>query len=226
MFPYFGVFTHERYKNPSRDDLKEFFASGEIDIAHFVATCRRVFGAFEPKSALEFGCGVGRLLIPLAKLTGHATGVDVADGMLSLARSYADDAGASVILAKTIPADEKFDLVLSHITLQHIPPGRGYSLIAQLWGAVAPGGLIVLHVTAFRTRFNDLLIGSSLLNYDGTRAESYEETGDETPRILMYDYELSRVFACMPMADGCPLYLEKTDHGGHHGFKIYARKQS
>jgi len=65
-----------------------------------------------------------------------------------------------------------------------------------------------------------------LLNYDGTRAESYEETGDETPRILMYDYELSRVFACMPMADGCPVYLEKTDHGGHHGFKIYARKQS
>jgi SAM-dependent methyltransferase len=226
-FPYFGVLSHERFKNPTLEDLREFFLSGEYDVAHYLETSRRVFGPFEPKSALDFGCGVGRILIPLAKLTGNATGVDIADGMLRLARRHAAEAGFQVTLAKTIPADRTFEWVVSHIVLQHIPPVRGYPIIRELWRAVAPDGLLFLQLTVFRDsgQVGEFFRGASLLSYDGASADIYSKTEDQTARIIMYDYELSRVFACMPMADGCRIYLEKSIHGGHHGFRIYVRKQ-
>jgi 2-polyprenyl-3-methyl-5-hydroxy-6-metoxy-1,4-benzoquinol methylase len=226
-FPYFGVITEERYKNPSAEDLKEFFATGQNEIAAFLARSERIFGPFEPKSALDFGCGVGRLLIPLAKLAGNATGVDVSDKMLSLARKHAKDAGVSVTLTKSIPADQTFDWVNSHVVLQHISPRRGYSIIHDLWDALAPGGLLVLHITTFRDKahLGDLLGNDSIVGYDGERAINYSKVDDQIRGILMYDYDLSHVFANMPMANGCPLYLEKVDHAGHHGFRIYVRKR-
>lgn len=226
-YPYFGVFAHERFKKPSPEDLKEFFATGENDIAAYLQTSRRIFGPFEPKSALDFGCGVGRLLIPLAKLTGNATGVDIADGMLALARKHADEAAAPVTLTKSIPANQTFDWVISQIVLQHIPPQRGYPIIGDLWRAVAPNGLAALQIVTFRdnVQVEEMVRDFSVVSYDGARIVNYSGDEDQTPRMSMYDYELSRVLACMPMADGSPVYLEKTIHGTYHGFKIYVRKR-
>jgi hypothetical protein len=61
--PYFGVLTHERFlkTNMTDDDKAEFFQSGSVDIEQYVQTLRTLFGEFSPKSALDFGCGVGRL---------------------------------------------------------------------------------------------------------------------------------------------------------------------
>jgi SAM-dependent methyltransferase len=224
--PYFGVLSHEHFRDPSPVDLQEFFATGETDIATYLATIHRIFGPFEPRSALDFGCGVGRVLIPLAKLTGDATGVDIADGMLSLARYHAEQANTPVTLTTTIPANRTFDWVNSQIVLQHIPPRRGYPIISNLWRAVAPNGLLVLHVTTFRDGAHtaELVRDFSIISYDAERVVGYMEATDRRPVVSMYDYDLNRVFACMPMADGSPVYMEKTNHGGFYGFRIYLRK--
>jgi len=227
-FPYFGVLAHDRFKRPSARDLIEFFDTGQKDITAYLETSRRVFGPLEPKSALDFGCGVGRHLIPLARVTGCATGVDIADAMLLLARKHAEDVGLSVTLTKSIPADRKFDWVNSQIVLQHIPPRRGYAMINQLWRAVAPDGLLTLHITAFRdkTHLGEVVRDFSIIGYDGERAMNYSEDADQTVGMSMYDYELSRVFACMPMMDGCEVFLQKVIHGGCHGFRVFVRKRT
>src|SRR5580704_8517953 len=78
--PYFGVLTDNRFrqKRLTADTKAEFFASGARDIDHVFQVCREhICPDFRPRSALDFGCGVGRLVIPLAALVEHVVGVDV-----------------------------------------------------------------------------------------------------------------------------------------------------
>src|SRR5437588_92441 len=62
--PYFAVLTHDRFlsEQMSAADREAFFAFGEADIA-------QIFDLIDiaPKSALDFGCGVGRLTRALVK---------------------------------------------------------------------------------------------------------------------------------------------------------------
>lgn len=74
---------------------------------------------------LEIGCGIGRLLEPMAKLFTSAVGIDIAPSMVAYSRTYlADVANAEVFLCdgETIPfRDECFDFIYSMIAFQHIP---------------------------------------------------------------------------------------------------------
>ena len=90
--PYWGVITMDAYKSHALDEEKigEFYASGEKDVAKFVSTFRRYFGNdFRPQRALDFGCGVGRLAIAMARTTNNVTGVDVSPAMLRIAADNA-----------------------------------------------------------------------------------------------------------------------------------------
>lgn len=224
--PYHGVLANPRFLNPGPDDLADFFKSGEGDIRHALANLTRAFGPFEPKSALDFGCGVGRLLIPLARLCGRAFGVDVSEPMLDLARRHCAEAAVEVELGKAIPPDRQFDLVNSLIVLQHIPPARGYSLIRQLWGAVAPRGCLCLHVTTYKDarHMGELTRDLKVFGYDGERLTNYTDATESPGAMSMYDYNLSHVLAELALDPGAQIFMEKTDHGGCHGFFIYIRR--
>lgn len=225
--PYFGVLANEQFRNPDAAALREFFESGERDIEAIEAALRRAFGRHTPRSALDFGCGVGRLLIPMARRAGRAYGVDVAQGMLDLAQKHATEAGVSVQLSREIPVEQRFDWVNSMIVVQHIPPVRGYNIIRSLWNCVAPGGALTIHVTIYKIAgaTGEVQRDIRTFAYDGERVLNYTADQAEGVGMSMYDYDLSRVFACMDLGDGVPVYMEKVDHGGCHGFRIYVRKQ-
>jgi SAM-dependent methyltransferase len=226
--PYYGVLTNPQYLNPTAEALKEFFQSGQADIDYYFQKIQQVFGEFKPNSALDFGCGVGRLVIPLARLAGRAVGVDIAEGMRNLATQHSLEAGVSVTVTESIPANEKFDWVNSQIVLQHIPPRRGYGIIRDLWASVAKGGLLVLQLTMYKesTHLDELARDIRLLNYDGECVINYTDyESNEQGGMSMYDYDLSRVFSAIPMNNGCPVYMEKTCHGVCHGMIIYIQKR-
>ena len=68
--PYYGVLTHDDYRteNLSGDTVDNFFKSGDEYINYVANTIHHhISKEFSPKKVLDFGCGVGRLLIPLAK---------------------------------------------------------------------------------------------------------------------------------------------------------------
>ena len=71
---------------------------------------------------LDFGCGAGRLTFAMAKYAKEVVGVDVAEGMLRVARERIDVRKIrNVELRTTLPA-EQVDWINSLIVFQHIPP--------------------------------------------------------------------------------------------------------
>jgi 2-polyprenyl-3-methyl-5-hydroxy-6-metoxy-1,4-benzoquinol methylase len=139
--PYYAVLTEPKYHGElSKSDRAEFFRTGEVHVSEMLSIIRsRLHPTFAPARALDFGCGVGRLLIPLAARCREVTGVDVSPAMLEEARRNCDAAGAShVRLVKSEDTlaglEAGFDFVHSYIVLQHIPVSRGERLVRELAG--------------------------------------------------------------------------------------------
>ncbi|SDA36974.1 class I SAM-dependent methyltransferase [Sphingomonas sp. NFR15] len=224
--PFFGVLTADRFKRENLDEnaRREFFRSGEGDIHHFITRMREAFGHFEPRSALDFGCGVGRLTAPLAALTGAATGVDISSGMLAEARKHTHP---RLRFLDAIPI-EQFDWVVSAIVLQHIPPDRGYDILAELLGRVGPDGGATIQVMFGRTVRHENSIGARLIidGEDGVRPPAPFRTRRKIPEgvMIMHDYDLSRVVGLFYLAGLKRLCLDHIDHGGIIGATIYARR--
>ena len=66
--PYFGVITNPKFRrNDLSEDAKtEFFKDGETFVNYLLAAIQRnIDPQFRPKRILDFGGGVGRLLVPL-----------------------------------------------------------------------------------------------------------------------------------------------------------------
>lgn len=222
--PYFGVLTEDRFKrsNLTDDTLEEFYRSGRNDTDHYLREMRSL-GNFRPTSALDFGCGVGRLTIPLAEITGSATGVDVSPGMLAQARKCSRD-GLSFV--DTIPA-RKFDWVVSNMVLQHIPPKRGYAILKQLLDCVSPTGGAMVQVMFARTTDHRHSIGAKTIIADGMPEHvERERNPSEDPHGTMqvYDYDMSAIIAMFYASGIKRLVVEHCDHGGMIGGFIYGLK--
>ena len=227
--PYFGVLANERYRseNLTPETIDDFYASGRADIDHVIGVLKRVTGIdVSPARALDFGCGAGRLTLAMAKYAKHVVGVDVAEGMLQVAREQAAaHKVGNVELRTTIPSDQ-VDWINSLIVFQHIPPPRGYSILADLVALLAPGGFLSVQVTFFRDDRHVAEITRDLADYryDGTTVELLSHAASEAGSMSMYDYDLNRVVRTLFLGGIESVTLEHTDHGGCHGAWFYGRK--
>jgi SAM-dependent methyltransferase len=153
--PYFAVVTKREFHADVLESNKaRFFASGQIDIDLALGYVEKLYGQIPRGRALDFGCGVGRLVVSLARHFGEVVGVDVSDSMLAEAERNCA-ALPNVAFVKSDDAlshvHGAFDLVHSYIVLQHIPTQRGLRLTDRLLRAVRPGGVAVLHFSLART---------------------------------------------------------------------------
>jgi 2-polyprenyl-3-methyl-5-hydroxy-6-metoxy-1,4-benzoquinol methylase len=100
---------------------------------------------FAPVSMLEYGCGLGRLAIPLSRRPGSITAVDRSPVMLDAAKREAERRGAGHIAFDapgTFRANARnFDLVVCYHVLQRLPRHQGLSLVHELAGRLSPGGV-------------------------------------------------------------------------------------
>lgn len=161
--PYFGVITWDRFRADKIDDTAraEFFASGQRHVDSVLGSCRQyVDPQFTPARVLDFGCGVGRLVVPFAGVAAEVVGVDVSPSMLAEARRNCDERGIANV-ALELSDDQlsrvqgDFDLVHSVIVLQHIEPVRGRLIFKRLVELVRPGGIGALHLTYGKAFFPD-----------------------------------------------------------------------
>jgi SAM-dependent methyltransferase len=116
------------------------------------------------RDALEIGCGIGRILEPLAKRARRVVGIDIASNMLEVARSRLLSV-TNVELRLTSGhdlrdfADDSFDLVYSVDAFPYLVRG-GVELVARHFHEVArvlrPGGDFVIFNYAYgRPRADD-----------------------------------------------------------------------
>jgi 2-polyprenyl-3-methyl-5-hydroxy-6-metoxy-1,4-benzoquinol methylase len=149
--PYFGVLTDPKFRKDAIADNKDaFFDTGETHVRTRLEKVEGYFGTIARRRALDFGCGVGRLVFPLAAQFEEVVGVDISQGMLAEAVSTAEARGLNN--TRFVLSDDAltnvtgvFDFVHTYIVLQHIPVDRGLGFMAQLLDKVAPGGGLSLH---------------------------------------------------------------------------------
>ncbi len=153
--PYFGVLTDDSFRREQMTEhtREEFFASGRRHVDWIVSTIKSELApTFNPARSLDFGCGVGRLALPIARLSGETVGVDVSPSMLAEARKNALEQG--VTNATFVQSDDgltqvegTFDFVHSFIVFQHIPRPRGELILRQLIALMRDDGFGALHFT-------------------------------------------------------------------------------
>jgi len=157
--PYFAVLTNPDFlrANVTPERLQEFFASGEREVRNLLREAQSLFPLDLPLDrVLDFGCGVGRLTIPLAGSARHVLAVDAADSMLARARMHCEAARVRNVEFLTLkeawavpPAS--IHLACAHLVLQHVPTSSGERILRHLLSLVAPGGLCSVDITFFRS---------------------------------------------------------------------------
>jgi len=230
--PLWAVLTDERYRNARLTPVaeREFWQTGEAYVRHVADLCLTRLGrSLAPRHTLDFGCGVGRLLVPLARLSTEAVGIDVSPAMLAYARASCDRAGLSnVSLESCLPADRSFDFVNSALVLQHIPVRRGLQILDQLLACLAPGGLLALQVLYDRP-------GSGLFTRTGRwlyanvpRARPVLDrsrgVAPRTPYMQMNSYPLGQVFARLNRHSCSELHVVLSNESGFHSALIVGTK--
>jgi SAM-dependent methyltransferase len=132
--------------------LDRFFERGEADVESVLGVAQEVGWQGGISSALDFGCGVGRLTRSLAGHFEDCTGVDISERMLEHARRLnADCANCRFLVNRSsdlaLFADDTFDFVLSFVVLQHVASAQAALLyISEFVRVTRPGGLVVFQV--------------------------------------------------------------------------------
>ena len=152
--PYFGVLTEERFRksNLTTEALEGFFASGESHVAAILAMLHdQVAPSLQMSDALDFGCGVGRIVIPFASRFAKVTGIDISESYRVEALKNCRDRGIDNVqlfetLSPLLEANARFDLIHSSIVFNHIPWVRGKGIIIQMFELLRPGGAMAVQV--------------------------------------------------------------------------------
>lgn len=232
--PYYGVLSHEKFRSHRMDDAMrtEFFASGQEHVDDVLQTIRQhVVPGFEPQRVLDFGSGVGRLVIPFARAATRAVGVDISPEMIAEARRNCVAAGLAnvdFVLSddRLSRVDGTYDLVHSYIVIQHIPPHRGERIFRELVGRVAPGGVGALHVTYARTAPAYRKLAHRLrrtIPFFNVLVNLVQRRPVMDPLIPMFEYDLHTLFLTLQNLGCDRVHVTLTDHGGHRGAMLIFR---
>jgi phosphoethanolamine N-methyltransferase len=131
--------------------LEEVWGEGWLSPGGPEELARLVSGVtFAGKSVLDIGCGAGGLDVALVREhgAGFVTGIDVEDGVLSVARGKISKAGLSgnIGVVKVVPGPlpfppASFDIVFSKDSIVHIPDK--HALMREVFRVLKPGGWFV-----------------------------------------------------------------------------------
>jgi len=152
--PYFCLLTHEGHVETRSTSVatEEFFETGEADIASLLSAIASILGHGPPLNAsLDFGCGAGRLTLPLARRSNTVVACDVAPTMLAHARQNAADAGLRNVTfieleELSLLPHGQFNFVCALLVFQYIPVSAGCEIVRNLLDLLAPSGVAALQV--------------------------------------------------------------------------------
>jgi ubiquinone/menaquinone biosynthesis C-methylase UbiE len=151
--PYWAILAWPEARH-GRWDVDEFFATGVEWVASVLADARRLGRPVRHGTAVDFGCGVGRLTRALAPHFERTYGLDVASTMIEQARRLDAQRGASGAEFVLHDHDDlsrvasgSVDFVLCLLVLQHLPARAAIEVyLREFVRVLAPGGVAVVQL--------------------------------------------------------------------------------
>ena len=209
--PMWAILT-DPAKAGRRWDADEFFATGVRDVAVFMQQAEAWGKPAARRTALDFGCGIGRLSQALVDHFDRVYGVDISSKMIELARQH-NRQGARVEYWCNAAgdlshfADGSIDMVLSWITLQHVRPRYARRYMQEFVRVLAPGGLLLF-------QYPSKPIGL------GVRLARWKALVSRPRPMYMNGMDREKVVALLESAGGRVLEIQQDDDAipGYHSF--------
>lgn len=228
--PYFGVITDSKYRRAvlTPQAKKEFLESGEQHVDYVMRVVRRYINPnFEPTAVLDFGCGVGRTLIPFASIATEVVGLDVSPSMLEEARRNCDEHKLTNV--RLLRSEDSFsslagtfDLIHSSIVFQHIPRDRGREILRRLLMHLAPGGAGALHFLYSKSLYSETHgVAPPVQETHSPKTAPSPRSSDIDPEIQMNPYQMNEIQFLLQRRGVARFHAEFTDHGGELGIFIF-----
>jgi trans-aconitate methyltransferase len=193
--PYYGVLSAPEFRTEhmTEDARTRFFKSGIEDIDQCVAHAEAAFGPLRFDTALDYGCGVGRLSRPLSDRFANVISVDISESMLTTAR--ANLAGRNVRFENAAQmSDSPTNFIVSRMVFQHVEPHVGLAILPKLAARLHGTGVIEIPVRD-KAGFVRRVLRS-------VRRSLKALTRVGEPIIPMYAYDLNAVTRALESA-GC-----------------------
>ena len=154
--PHFSVLTDTQFLPENLDkNLDKFWASGETEAVEIEKMLvRHNFDSLSTKTCVEFGCGVGRVTMGLARRFNQVDAYDISQGHLFHAEQHSKELKLSncrfnLCSDNILDPLKMCDFFYSRIVFQHNPPPVIYHLIRNALRALNPGGIAIFQVPTY-----------------------------------------------------------------------------
>lgn len=182
-------------------------------------------------AAIDFGCGVGRLTLPMAKRCRRVVGIDVSETMRETCIGHARRLRLHNVdcysgLVELEAGSPRFDWLNSYIVFQHIETRQGYRLFDSLLRLLRSSAVISVHFTLFKDERHARFMTNTLryFSVDETGVTDYYPSGDfyKPDEMMMNDYRLDRLVQIMRDNKFERYFIDMEDQDGMHGAIIYS----
>ncbi len=149
--PLWAILSHPD-KQGRRWSLDEFLATGEGDVTRLIRALESLAEPVARHDVLDFGCGIGRITIPLTRRFDRVTGLDAAPSMIAQAQRLNPATDRLTFLHSDAPrlpfGDASFDVVHTYLVLQHIPIDAALGYVREFIRVLRPRGVAYFVIPA------------------------------------------------------------------------------
>ena len=206
--PYYGVSTSKEFLNTNLSEQKVelFFTTGTTYVDSIIPYLKK--SGVDFKSSVDYGCGVGRVLIPLSKIFEKSVGVDISQTMLDVCQKNLmvnNIKNSNLLLSDDFfHLSDKYSFIHCLHVLQHNSSDKGEIIIKKLINRLNSGGVIAIHFPyhfdfGFLKGLKFILFKSRLVRYIVSLIK-------KRPPMMMNRYSIDKVFTLL-YEQGCSIEL-------------------
>jgi len=189
---------------------------------------------FHINRAIDFGCGVGRVLFPLAQQSKEVIGVDISPAMIREAKKRKERLNIQNV--EFVHSDDElstvkgnFNFIHSFIVFQHIPTDRGEKILRRLILLLEDDGIGVVHLSYERvaSAYNQFMYYTiKRWSFLSGLWNLFRGRGWNSPVVQWNSYSLNRIMRILQDMGCHDLHVRFTNHSNiYYGIILIFRKR-